>query len=454
MGFFLVACIPMMQKFVIANVNARVRADLQTEIDIFYDMLGNLASIEGRSPQNSRLTPQELKLFFRTYLQRQILEDDTHLIAFVDGKFFQTSSTALPAPLDPQKDLMQLWRSVKEPQQGEIRVGGQIESILYIVEPIKSQDKILGAIAVAHTTGGEREEAFGTLVIVIRVMVGVLLVTLLLTWWVAGRVLTPLRRLTETVQAIGESDLTQRLSVRGDGEIAELARRFNEMMDRLQGAFASQREFVNDAGHELKTPITIIQGHLELMGDDPEERRDTLALVMDELARMNRLANDLLLLAKAERPDFLVLETIDVPRLTEELYAKVMMLADRHWQLESVARGSIVIDRQRIAEAILNLAQNAAQHTQVGDTIAIGSALHGDRACFWVRDTGEGIAIADRQRIFERFARASGGRRRSEGSGLGLSIVQAIVKAHRGQVTLQSQVGVGSTFTIVLPIDP
>jgi signal transduction histidine kinase len=462
MVFFFVACIPMMQKFVIADVNARVQEDLEKDIEAFHELLKEQSlvktrSSEGvasRSQKNTPLTTQELKTFFQAYFNWQIPEDDTFLIAFVNRKFFGSSPIALPASLKPEQDLMQLWSILEESQQGKKILGDQISSILYIAEPIQSNSKILGVVVVAHMTNGEREEAFNTLIVVIKVMAWVLLVTLLLTWWVAGRVLTPLRRLAQTAQGISESDLTQRLSVSGGGEIAELATLFNEMMDRLQAAFASQREFVNDAGHELKTPITIIQGHLELMGDDPEERRETVTLVMDELKRMNRLVNDLLLLAKAERPDFLVLETIDIGKLTEELYAKVVVLADRHWQLEAVARGFIIIDRQRITEAMVNLVQNATQYTQVGDKIAIGSSFHGDRVCWWVRDTGEGIPLPDQQRIFERFARAAGNCRRSEGSGLGLSIVQAIVEAHRGNVRLHSQPGAGSTFTIDLPVDP
>jgi signal transduction histidine kinase len=454
MAFFLVACIPMMEKFVIASVNARVQEDLEEDMAAFHELLDEQSEAKNRSHQDPISNPQELKEFFKIYLNWRIPEDDTFLIAFVEGKFFGASPSALPKRLQPEKERMKRWSVLEQPQQGEENVGGQTQSILYIAEPIKLDGKTLGVIVVAHTTAGERKEAFEALIVVTRVMGWVLLVTLLLTWLVAGRVLTPLRQLAETAQAIGESDLTQRLSVQGSGEIAELATTFNEMMDRLQAAFSSQRQFVNDAGHELKTPITIIQGHLELMGDDPEERQETLALVMDELERMSRLVNDLLLLARAERPDFLHLQTIDIGALTKEIYTKSTALADRNWQLETIGRGQIKIDRQRITEAILNLAHNATQHTQVGDTITIGSSVDRSRVRFWVKDTGEGIPLTEQQRIFARFARVSGSRRRSEGSGLGLAIVQAIVEAHHGKVTLQSQLGIGSTFTLLLPLHP
>jgi signal transduction histidine kinase len=146
---------------------------------------------------------------------------------------------------------------------------------------------------------------------------------------------------------------------------------------------------------------------------------------------MNRFVNDLLLLAKAERPDFLTLETVEIGSLTEELYAKAIALADRDWRLEGKGSCFLVVDRQRLTQAVMNLAQNATQYTTNSDVIAIGSALTNSKARFWVRDTGVGIPLADQGRIFERFARGAG-RRRSEGSGLGLSIVRAIAQNHGG----------------------
>lgn len=274
----------------------------------------------------------------------------------------------------------------------------------------------------------------------------------MLTWLAAGRLLAPLRLLSATAHSIGKSDLTQRLTVDGKGEIAELAITFNEMMDRLQVAFASQRNFINDASHELRTPITIIRGHLELMGDDPDEQQETLTLVFDEIDRMSRFVNDLTLLAKAERPDFLCLATVEIDVLTEELFAKATALADRDWDLDGFGRGQLRGDRQRITEAVMNLAQNATQFTTVGDRITLGSSVTNSQASFWVRDTGNGIAPSDRERIFERFARAANSYRRSEGAGLGLSIVQAIALAHNGTVKLSSEKGVGSTFTLVIPL--
>ena len=222
---------------------------------------------------------------------------------------------------------------------------------------------------------------------------------------------------------------------------------------RLQAAFTSQRNFINDASHELRTPIAIIRCYIELLGIDSQEQPETLAIVIDELDRMTRIVNDLLLLCKAEQPDFLNLELVEISSLTESLYVKANALAARNWCLEAKGSGCIIADRQRITQAVLNFAQNATQHTTESDVIALGSTLTDGSARFWVRDTGSGIATADLERIFKRFARGSSGRR-SEGAGLGLAIVQAIALAHGGWVELCSQPGSGSTFTIVIPLEP
>jgi signal transduction histidine kinase len=350
---------------------------------------------------------------------------------------------------------MQRWAKQTQPEQGEKEFSDpDVSKILYMVEPIKINGKTEGVFVVAHNTTGQRGETLEAVSVIIEVSSFVFVVSLILAWFAAGRVLAPLRTITNTAHAISESDLTQRLPVQGKGELAELATTFNEMMDRLESAFATQREFVNDAGHEIRTPITIIRGHLELMGDDPQEQKETLALVMGELDRMSRLVDDLILLAKAERLDFLQLATVNVAELTQELFVKAQALGERDWQIDAVARGQIIVDRQRITEAVMNLAQNATQHTTKTDTISIGSTIARGKVHFWVRDTGEGIPLVDQKRIFERFARTSNSRRRSEGAGLGLAIVRAIAEAHNGQVLLRSQLGKGSMFTIVLPLDP
>jgi signal transduction histidine kinase len=226
------------------------------------------------------------------------------------------------------------------------------------------------------------------------------------------------------------------------------------MLDRLQFAFDSQQKFLNDVSHELRTPITVIQGHLEMLQFYPEKQPETMALVMDELDRMNRLVNDLLLLAKTERPDFLKLKPEELDWLTEEIFLKARSFANRNWKLESKGLSPITVDRQRLTQAVMNLVQNAVRHTTEYDTITLGSSVKGDFAYIWVSDTGEGIAPENQKRIFDRFARATKHDQKFEGHGLGLSIVNAIAGAHGGKVELTSNLGHGSTFTIVIPLIP
>jgi len=196
-----------------------------------------------------------------------------------------------------------------------------------------------------------------------------------------------------------------------------------------------------------------VRGHLELLGEDPAEREETVALVTDELDRMARFVEDLLLLAKAEQGDFLHLGPLDLDVLTEELYAKAKALADRDWRLAGSGTGRLTADRQRITQAVMQLAQNAAEHTRPGDRIAVGSAISNGQARLWVADGGPGIPLQEHEQIFERFHRA-GDRRRSDGAGLGLSIVRAIAEAHGGRIELDAREGAGSTFTLIVPTEP
>ncbi|WP_017717786.1 sensor histidine kinase [Kamptonema formosum] len=405
----------------------------------------------------SRLSPSstgvlDTPALFDTFLSRNIPDDGEFMLALLDGQLYKSSPVALPESLRPNSKYLNRWAKLTQPEKGELVTPN--DTLSYWAEPVTIQGKTRGVFVVIQSAAGDWEKVNETTDVMLLVTLAVSVIACALTWIAAGRVLAPLRSLTATANSISESNVSQRIPVRGSDEIAELAITFNEMLDRLQAALTSQRNFISDAGHELRTPITIIRGHLELLGDDPQERAETVALVLDELERMSRLVNDLLLLAKAERPDFLTLETVGVSAFTEEVYAKVKALGDRDWQLESQASGKIVADRQRLTQALMNLAQNAAQHTSAGDEIVLGSALTNGHVRFWVRDTGTGIAPEDRERIFQRFARAANSRRRSEGAGLGLAIVSAIAEAHGGRVEVESQLGKGSTFTLAVPVNP
>jgi signal transduction histidine kinase len=399
--------------------------------------------------QNSSSNPsaESLTSLLEQFIASQVRDPHEYLFLVLDGQLYRPARASLPPILQNNSNLIKQWSDPISPALSSIRE----EYVIRVARPLLIRGQNQGVILGIHdsTIGYKMSEK--TLLITISVSLTGIVLFSVIAWIAAGRILAPLRLLTKTARAITETDLTQRLPVRGRDEIAQMTLTFNQMLDRLQAAFISQQDFIRDASHELRTPITIVRGHLDLMGDDPIERQETVALVKDELKRMSRFVNDLLLLMKAERPNFLRLETVDLTTFTEEVFAKAIVLGDRNWQLEAIAEGSTILDRQRITQVILNLAQNATQYTQEGEIIAIGSAVTGDRVRFWVRDSGEGIAEEDRERVFSRFARGRNSERRSEGSGLGLSIVQALIKAHGGHVELFSRLGEGATFTVIIP---
>jgi two-component system, OmpR family, sensor kinase len=268
----------------------------------------------------------------------------------------------------------------------------------------------------------------------------------------SGRLLAPLRTLESTAREITATDLSRRIPERGNDDITALTRTINGMLERLESGFAAQRQFLDDAGHELKTPLTVVRGHLELLdGDDPAELAQTRELLLDEADRMSRLVGDLTLLAKSRRPDFLVLGEVDLTALTQSVLAKARALGDRDWQLDATARGRAVLDEQRIAQALLQLADNAVKHTDPGAAVAIGSSLGDDTVRLWVRDTGDGIPAEDRESVVERFGR-SHVRAGDDGFGLGLSIVGAISEAHGGSVRITGAEPRGAQVEIVLPM--
>jgi len=270
-------------------------------------------------------------------------------------------------------------------------------------------------------------------------------------WVVAGRLLAPLRQLRAAAQTISSTDLSLRIPVSGRDDISDLTRTVNAMLARLQSAFETQQNFLDDAGHELRTPLTILRGHLEVLdGADSTEIAETRALLLDELDRMGRLVDDLIVLARTRRPDFVRLEVVELDRLLTGVFDKAQALGAREWRVDHHAGGTIVADPQRLTQALLQLSQNAATHTRQGDQIGIGAAREGGYVRLWVRDAGVGVAPEDRLRIFERFGRARTGRGHG-GSGLGLSIVKAIATAHEGQVGVHDTEGGGATFWLLLP---
>ena len=420
----------------------RIAADMRQEVTEFRRLVG------GHNPATGRPFGTDLRAIADTYLTRNEPQVGEAVLVFVDGRFYRGTDRP-PHDLTGSPDLVSRWTALAESTYGQVD-RTPAGSARWLAVPVVIDGAARGQVVVAEF-GAERRADIDRAVRLMALACLLVIVVVAAGGYLAmGRALRPLRTVTETARTIEETDLSRRIPVTGTDEVADLSRTFNSMVGRLQRAFATQRAFVSDAGHELRTPITIVRGHLELMGDDPMERAETVALVTDELDRMNRMVDDLLMLAKAEQPDFLQPAAVDAGAIIHDVYAKAVALGDRDWQLGVVEQVAVWADRQRLTQALMQLAQNAVQFTAPGDRIELFARAGSDRVLLGVTDTGIGIEPEDRDRIFERFTRGEHGRQRAEGHGLGLAIVSAIAQAHRGTVAVDSIPGAGSTFTLVL----
>jgi len=283
-------------------------------------------------------------------------------------------------------------------------------------------------------------------------------------WYLLGRTLRPVRELTRTAAAISREDLSRRIDYQGPpDEIGDLAATMNGMLDRLEEAFAAQDQFVSDVSHELRTPLTIVKGHLQVLDREesfePDLVRREHALVLEELDRMNRLVAELLTLARVKRSDFLRREKLEADGFLRALAEQGPHIGKRDWVIDELPGAPVWADQDRLTQVFLNLMQNAVAHTAQGDTVALGGRSRDDSVQLWVRDAGPGMTDEVKARLFERFYRGPETRnplpgRDGEGSwgfGLGLAIAKALVDAHGGRIEVESSLGEGSRFTVVLP---
>lgn len=425
-----------------ARLESSVRAHIEQEVAEFEQLrLGNDPETAG--PFTS------VESLIDLYLRRNVPADNEVLIGYWDGAA-RLSSPGSPHPgLTRQPEFLEVVERRIE-RGGSERLDTEFGEVIVTVTPVRSSSTT-GALVVASFLREERAELTG--VMRTYAMVSLLMLGLITAGaaWQAGRLLSPLRTLRDTAQEITETDLSRRIPESGKDDITALTRTFNQMLSRLDLAFTSHRQFLDDAGHELKTPLTVLRGHLELVDtSDPVEVKATRDLLLDEVDRMSRLVEDLLLLAKTDRPDFFRMEPVRLSSFLETVLGKCRALGPRAWSIEESVDVEAHFDAQRITQALLQLAQNAVKHTQPGDEIALGARVGQHDLELWVRDSGHGVAEADREHIFARFRRGTVAPD-DEGFGLGLSIVAAIVHAHGGTVHVEDAPGSGARFSIRLP---
>lgn len=320
----------------------------------------------------------------------------------------------------------------------------------YAAVPIIEPDgNTVGVFTIATDRGGrvadldETYRIYGLVTLVALVLISVF------AWITVGRMLHPISVLHSKAKRISEHALSERIPVTGHDDLARLTRTVNGMLDRLERAFADQRHLLDDASHELRTPLAIIRTNLELLEPrDPADVERVQHELLDEVNLMSRLVDDLVTLAKSDRPEFVMRAEEDLEDLTTTTFSRARALGERDWRLDEFATGTVLVDAQRITQAWLQLAANAVKFSEPGSVVGIGSRVARREVHLWVRDGGRGIAPDDQKRVLERFSRVDP---TVEGTGLGLPIASAIARAHGGRLDVESSLGQGSTFTLIVP---
>ncbi len=410
---------------------------------------------EGVDPETGQRFTDPSRVL-HTFLARTVTGRGEGEVAFVGDRLTWTASLDVELRLEQDDELMayaaQHALDNESPietvrtSKGEYRV---------LVAPVLFPNE-RGALVHAVDLSVTNRELRNLMTLYFAVAMLTVVVVVFIAWLSVGRLLRPVHELRVAAESINERDLTSRVPVGEDeGELSALTVTINRMLDRVQRSVEAQQRLLDDVGHELRTPITVVRGHMELIDpDDPADVAQTRDLVVDEMDRMGVLVNDLLMLAKANQDDFIKPQRYDLARLTDQVLEKARTLGERSWRLERVAEAEAYIDPARITQAWLQLAANAVKYSQPGSPITLGSRVNGGYAELWVRDQGIGIARDELATVRKRFGRGQRAAHLAQGSGLGLSIVDSIVSAHRGQLDIESVEGEGSTFTLVLPLNP
>jgi two-component system OmpR family sensor kinase len=347
----------------------------------------------------------------------------------------------------------------------ELQLGGNRPGTLLVFNRVLF-DPEQHPIAIIHV--GERLDIVDQLLTRARnILVGITIIAMIVivvaSYFIAKSAIDPIERLTAEVAEIGSERLDRRLRWKRRDEVGRLANAFDAMLDRLQSAFARERQFISDASHELRTPLTVINANAQMLqrwGDkDPEVMRNSLEAIAEESGRLAGMVSGMLTLAKAEAGDAIPKEPLVLERLVDEVVAhardraaaKGLTIAAHH----PPGRSTIVVgDAGLLRQMIGNLVDNAIKFTAAG-SIDVSVRREDGRAVLEIADTGPGIDDGSSEHLFERFFRGDPSHARAiEGTGLGLAIVRSIARVHGGTVGARARPEGGSVFSVSLPAEP
>ena len=335
------------------------------------------------------------------------------------------------------------------------------EQVRVLARPVTSGERVVGAMLV----GQSRRLLDVTLGRVQQLLAvaagGAALAGLVGVWWLTARALGPIAEVTRVARQIATTGQFERriAAPPARDELGELAATFNDMLARLERTFRRQREFLADASHELRGPLMVIRGNLDLLNMElPEnERRESVGEAIEEVERMSRLASDLLFLAEVEARQVVEQEPVALDDVVADVWERAKGLdAGSHELLLARSDPTTVRgDRERLEQLLWNLVENALRYTPAGGRVTVSLRADGQVAELAVADTGVGVPPEHLPRIFDRFYRVDPARSRKQGStGLGLAIVRQVAEAHGSRVRVHSKPGEGTTFTVVLPLHP
>lgn len=347
-----------------------------------------------------------------------------------------------------------VFETTKYPNEPQLRL---------ISVPINYRGRLLYIVQVG-TSMESIEDTLRRFLILLLVAVPIALaVSLAAGWFLAGRALRPVDAITLAAQRIAAGDLSQRLTMQtASDEIGRLAGTFNNMIGRLDASFRQIRQFTSDASHELRTPLTVMKGETELVLRRPrplEDYHSVLESNLEEIDRMTRIVDELLFLSRADMGAVkMELLPVALETLVEDIHRQATLLGqDRAIEvmLGTVVPARVQGDELRLRELLLNLVENAVKYSNPKGKVTISLVTDGQQAIVSVTDQGIGIAPDDRPKIFDRFFRTDEARAHTKkGTGLGLAICSWIAEAHKGRISVHSELGRGSTFTVTLPLAP
>ena len=388
-----------------------------------------------------------------------VLDVSGKVLARFGGELEGTSATSPFAGFDPVDVINKNDKPFTVEQKGnlpEIRALARLlpsgEGTVIVSVALDSVDKTLGELRWLY----------------LLISLIVLALIALIAWLMIRLSLRPLSNIERTAAAIADGDLSARLDEKNPRtEVGHLTASLNTMLSKIESAFAARtesesklRRFVADASHELRTPLTAIRGFAELHRQgaiaEGEKTRELIGRIEKESIRRGSLVDDLLLLARLDQQREVEREPVDISLLVQEAVASARAAGPSHPITIDAPDEEIYVlgDSMRIHQSIANLLANARSHTPAGTQITVSISQNQDETFVSVSDFGPGLAPEQQTKIFERFYRADASRTRAsgEGSGLGLSIVEAVMKVNGGSVSVSSEVGKGSTFTLHFPI--